>query len=317
VGASLAWLAPPALAADPSAADKETSRNLYAEGMHLLDVHDYAGAERACRGAHSIVQVPPASVCLGRALDRLGRLVEARDAFMEAAHYPEAAGEPKVFAEARTTAGAEADKLATRIPTLVITVTGAPDTAALKATIDGAAIGTDTVRLPRKVDPGKHIVIVSAPGFRQARSEVNAVEGQEQRVAVSLEPAPKDEAAVLSAPSSAPLAPASSKVPAFIALGVGGVGVVVGSIFGVVALSDASSLKAQAGCPSSCPASARSQIDSLHGAQWISDVGLGIGVVGLGVGAALLFTAHVPEGSPATSLGLDIGPGGVGVHGGF
>jgi hypothetical protein len=114
-----------------------------------------------------------------------------------------------------------------------------------------------------------------------------------------------------------PSAPAPSKVPAIIAFGVGGVGLIVGSIFGAKALSDASGLKSLAGCPSNCPPSAQSQIDALHGAQWTSDIGLGIGVVGLGVGVALLVTGRAPEGPPATALRLDLGPGAVGVRGGF
>jgi hypothetical protein len=39
--------------------------------------------------------------------------------------------------------------------------------------------------------------------------------------------------------------------------------------------------------------------------------------VGLGVGAALFFTAHPPEAAPATSLRFDVGPGAVGLRGEF
>jgi len=99
--------------------------------------------------------------------------------------------------------------------------------------------------------------------------------------------------------------------------GAGVVGLVVGSIFGAVALGNASGLKSQAGCPSNCPSSAQSQIDTLHGNQWGSDIGLGVGVVGLGLGAALFFTARPPEAVPATSLRFDVGPGAVGFRGRF
>jgi hypothetical protein len=68
-----------AMAAETSAADRETSRALYAEGMRLLDVHDYAGAEHACGGAHALVKAPTSAACWARALEGLGRLVEARD----------------------------------------------------------------------------------------------------------------------------------------------------------------------------------------------------------------------------------------------
>ena len=70
-----------AVAAEPSAADKETSRALYAQGMQALDAHDYVAAERACGGVFKVVNVPPGAVCWAKALEGLGKLwVEARDA---------------------------------------------------------------------------------------------------------------------------------------------------------------------------------------------------------------------------------------------
>ena len=130
-------------------------------------------------------------------------------------------------------------------------------------------------------------------------------------------------AVVLLAPATAPMTtPSGSEwtTQKTIGVGLGGVGVVglvVGSIFGAMALSDASTLKSQPGCPSSCPLSAQSQIDTLHAHQLASDIGLGLGIVGLGVGAALFFTSHPPEAAPATSLRFELGPGAVGLRGAF
>jgi len=310
LGIAGALYATPVRAAEPSAADKETSRALYAEGMQALDAHDYAGAERACRGAHAIVKVPTASTCLGRALEGLGRLVEARDVFFEAAHYPAAAGEPKVFTDARTAASAEADALAARVPGLLIVVTGPPETAKLRVTIDGATIPADTVRLPRKVDPGKHVVDVSSPGFRHARVEVVAVEGQEQRVGVSIEPSGTD------ARSSAPLqgepaSPASAepgngrKTIALVTGGVGVASVVVGSVFGLVASSKWSSAKNACGGGCGLDAPAQGEKNSAASDATVSTVGFVVGGALVAGGLALWFTA--PTG-PSGSTGLRIAP---------
>jgi hypothetical protein len=315
-GAGLALLGSPALAADPSAADKETGRNLYVEGMRLLDAHDYAGAERACRGAHSIVQVPPASVCWGRALEGLGRLVEARDAFMEAAHFAASAGEPKVFTEARDAASAEADKLAARIPTLAIAVTGAADTARLSATIDGATIASDTVRLARKVDPGTHVVIVSAPGFRPARIEVATTEGQEARVDVALSPG---EAGTEGAKPSAPMAPApgvSRGVPmlAIVAGGVGVAGLALGVGTALAATSKHSALQGE--CTGSiCPPSAQGDLNSFHSLRTISAASYVVGALGIVGGGALWLLA--PSRPSDASARLWVGPASAGVMGAF
>jgi hypothetical protein len=315
-----------AIASEPSAADRDTSRSLYAQGMAALDAHDYAAAERACGGAYALVKVSTAATCWARALEGLGRLIEARDVFVEATHIPVKADEPAVLASAREAARAYADSLAKRIPTLTLIASGPPETAPLQLALDGMIVKAETARLPRKVNPGHHTLSVSAPGFGAATADVTIAEGEDRRVEVLLHASserPETRVSVALSLGDArdvgamPSASTSSKAPAFIAFGVGGAGLVLGSIFGAIALGDASGLKSQAGCPSICPPSAQSQIGALHGAQWGSDIGLGVGVVGLGVGAALLLTSHAPDAPPTTLLRVDVGPSLVAVRGGF
>ena len=286
----------------------------------MLDAHDYAGAERACRGAHAIVKVPTASTCLGHALAGLGRLVEARDAFVEAAHYPEATGEPRVFTEARIAASAEADALVASIPSLLIVLTGPPDTAPLSATIDGATIAADTVRLPRKVDPGRHVIVVSAPGFRQARAEVTAVEGHEQRLAIYLEPSEGDEGSSQSAIRPRPVGGEPTKnegddvgggrrALGLVGGGVGVAGLAVGSIFGLVASSAWSSSKSECASPTNCSnhSQAVSDHDSATSAGTISTIGFLAGGALLAAGAVLFFTAPSKHAS-SSATHLEIAP---------
>jgi PEGA domain len=334
----LAWLlapiallsAKPSAAGEPSAADKETSRNLYAEGVRLLDAHDYAGAESACRGAHAIVRVPTASRCLGRALEGLGRLVEARDVFLEAVHYPAVSGEPAVFTDARIEASAEAEALASRIPSVVIVVAGSPDTTRLHATIDGAAIASDTVRLPRKVDPGRHVIVVSAPGFQEARAEVTVPEGQEERVAIDLQRAGGDETSTTpSSPTAgtghaveSPTAAESGgrKLLAFVVGGVGIAGLAVGSVVGLMAGSKWSSAKTD--CGSGCGPNDPAQQEKSDAATMgnVSTVGFVAGGALVVAGLVLYMTA--PSGSTG-SAGLRVVPsasaggGGISLRGAF
>jgi hypothetical protein len=181
--------------------------------------------------------------------------------------------------------------------------------------LDGQPFADHVDATARPVDPGTHRFTFDAADGAHAEQTI-VLHEKEKNTPVAV---------VLLAPATATVAvaaPAASDwtTQKTIGVGLGGVGVVglvVGSIFGAMALSDASALKSQAGCPSSCPPSAQSQIDTLHGHQWASDIVLGLGVVSLGVGAALFFTAHPSEAAPATSLRFDIGPGAVGLRGGF
>jgi hypothetical protein len=313
LGATLAGAG--SAAAEPSAADKETSRGLYREGIHLLETRDFAGAERACRGAHALVQAPTSTSCWARALESLGRLIEARDAFLEAARYPAAAGEPAVFTSARESAREEADALATRIPTIVLAVSGAPEGAALTATVDGAPIAPDTVRLPRKIDPGPHVVVVEAPGFRPVRVEVNAGEGRQQQVPVALQ-ATSDGAPPAPLPASAPARPqAPAPWLTYASFGVGAAGLALGLAAGLAAGAKDSTIAAE--CAGSvCPASARADIDSFHSLKTLSAAGYVVGAAGVLAGATLwVMTPRAPAGWPSAALW--VGPGSAGLSGAF
>jgi hypothetical protein len=306
------------VSAEPSAADKETSRNLFSEGTKALEAADFARAERACGGAYKLVNAPRGALCWGRALEGLGRLVEARDAYLAAARYPSKDDEPSVFTSAREEGKGGADRLEKRIATVVLNISGASESSPLRVAIDGSEIVGDTARLPRKVNPGRHVVLVASPGFHTARVELFAGEGQEQRVDVQLRPAlpgesTEQEATTTHAQSSGP------SPLAYVAIGVGVAGLVVGSLFGALALSDSSWLKGVCTTgASNCPSSAQSRVDSLHSHELWSDVGLGVGVVGIGVGAVLLLMPRSTDAAPSSvSVQVDVAPRFVGVRGRF
>lgn len=300
---------------EPSAADKETSRSLYVEGARLLEAHDYAGAERSCRGAHAIIRVPTSSACLARALEGLGRLVEARDAFLEATRYPVATGEPQVFTDARDAASVEAESLSKRIPTIVLDVTGPLERARLRASIDGAAVAPETVRLPRKVDPGRHVVVLFAAGFRQARVEVTVAEGQEQHVGIDLHPSQGDSAEQPVA--SAAGTPTVGPIPpfAFVAWGVGVAGLATGIGVGLAAGSKDSTLAGEC-TGTSCPPSARGDLDSFHTLKTISTISYVVGAAGAAGGFAL-WLALRPARAAEPAARLWFGPASAGVAGAF
>ena len=115
----------------------------------------------------------------------------------------------------------------------------------------------------------------------------------------------------------------SSKTVPYVLLGVGGVGLIAGSIFGVIALGKKTSLDNACGNDKGhCPLSAQGDIDSIHSAATVSTVGFVVGGLSAGVGTLLLLTAKptraAARATPAhVSVQPFLGPSSLGLTGSF
>lgn len=188
LGAAFVLLAAPSALAQPSSADKETARNLMKEGDAKFAARDYAGALKAYEAAHAIMQVPSTGLPLARAQLERGLLVEARDTLLQVTRHPKDPSEPAAFAKAREEAAELAQKIAPRIPSLTITVEGAPSDASVEVTVDGAPVPPAALSAPRKVNPGSHTITAWASGFKAAQASVSVKEGDSQKVTLKLVP---------------------------------------------------------------------------------------------------------------------------------
>jgi hypothetical protein len=118
----------------------------------------------------------------------------------------------------------------------------------------------------------------------------------------------------VTATAAPPASGGSSLAPAFTALVVGGVGVAVGTVFGLIAVGDKSTLDGQCGSTKK-GCSSQSDVSALNTNSWVSNVGFGVGVVGLAVAGVLFATHHGQEqatsGSPWISPVVGLGTAGV------
>jgi hypothetical protein len=107
-------------------------------------------------------------------------------------------------------------------------------------------------------------------------------------------------------------------VPAIVSFVAGGVGVAVGSIFGVLALSTRSTLNNECG-PTKQTCSNPSDVSALATNAWVSNVGFGVGIVGAALGTVFLLTHHGSQtvGSPSPRITPWIGVGSAGLGGSF
>jgi hypothetical protein len=310
-----------ARAAEPTAGDRETSRNLGLQGMRALDAHDYPAAELACGGAYALVKAPTVGTCWARALEGLGRLVEARDVFIEVTHIPQRPDEPAVFTEARDAARTEADGLAKRIPTVTLAIAGPAETAPLAVAFDGVSIKSETARLARRVNPGSHTLSVSAPGFEAATAHITIAEGEDRRVDVSLRSSSGSPEAsqVQPVPTQRPSSEGPSlPVPAIVVGGVGVAALVIGVGAGVAGSSKHSALLRECNVANGmCPRSAASDLDAFHSLRSVSTVGYVVGALALVTGGVLFFVMPRSIESPSSRTGFYVGPASCGVIGTF
>ena len=314
----------PSLADEPSAADKETARDYLIEGRKKLEKKDYQGALKSLKAAHTIMNVPTTGLDYARALEGLGQLIEARAVVLAVARLPPRSGEPEAFADARVAAGALAERLATRIASVVVTVKGLPPGIEPTLTLDGVSLPAATLGLPRKVDPGAHVVAASAPGFTTVEKRVELRDAATVAVelgfqAATATPAPRSRPSEtgepsLGGPASAPrtgpartarpllvLPPAEASAPrrpptwAWISGGLGVVALGAGVGFAVDYLNVRSQVTTA--CPGDvCQGHLPAQLS-----HWNRDLGLSIGLGAVGVAA--LTTALVGAVSKPATMG--------------
>lgn len=317
------------LAFAQSDADKATARTLGQEGQAALDARDFARALDLFDRADRLFHAPTLLLGRARALAGVGRWVEAQEAYIRLVREGVSAGAPDVFKRAVDDAKRELAALEPRIPSLIVTVTGPIEPS---VTVDGSSLPAAALGVRRAIDPGTHEIVATAAGWKQARMKVEVREGQAPKVELKLDkdavtavtsPPPASSApppASSAAPptSGAPPAPAEPSAPprpsrtsAYAALGVGVVGVLAGAVFGLSARSKHGELVDK--CPGGrCPDDAQTLHDDYKQAGLFSTIGFGVGVVGLGAGAALLWTAR-----PGTTTAVRVGPTGAEIAGRF
>jgi hypothetical protein len=278
-------------AADPTAADVETARGLYVEGLELRDSGKLEMSLGRFKAAHALAATPITSLELGRAHALLGELVEAREVLSSIERLPVQPSESAKAANARVEARAMTEQLRDRIPAMRIVFSPEPP-APPHVTIDGVVIPPEALANPRKVNPGSHTIVAESNGAR-ATSTVLLIERELRMVTLSLRGAT---AAVVKPVTTAPdpsrvtpdpsreSPPPSTTMSGptgwfYVGLGAAGVGIIVGSITGAIALSKASTLESEC-TGSACPRTAADDLTTSRTMGVVSTVAFGIAAFG-------------------------------------
>lgn len=188
-----------AWAAPPSAGDVATARELYKQGADALDAGDPKTAADRLTAAWSLVQTPVIGFDLARAQLALGRLVEAREAALAVTRVPVASDETGRSSKARIDADRLAASIAPRIPHVRVTVAGVSPDRHATVKLDGAEIPSAALAVARQTNPGTHTATVDVDDGRHAEGSVVLGEGDNKEVLLTV-PAPKAGDATTSPP---------------------------------------------------------------------------------------------------------------------
>lgn len=296
----------PARAQQPTASDRETARALMAEGREKRDAGDLAAALKAFTTADSIMHVPTTGLEVARTQDKMGQLLEARETLLVVLRIAPQPSDPPPFAEARRAAEALDADLAKRIPTLVVEATSELP-GPITVSIDEQTIAPNLVSVPRKMNPGKHVVVAKAGG-EETRETISLAPNETKQIALRVvkkpppPPEPSPDLSVERPKRPIPLV-------TWIGLGVGAAGALTGTITGIVSISKTNSLEGCIG--DQCPRDQQSTIDSASTFATIADVSFIVAGAGLAVAAVGYFVLRPPANKPAATGWVTVGPGGV------
>jgi hypothetical protein len=207
-------------------------------------------------------------------------------------------------------------KLDARVPRLTVTL-AAGASAGASVDRDGVALGPASLGAALPVEPGKHVVSVSAAGRATKAFDVTLAEGEHRAVEVAPGDA-ADAADVLpastamgatAAPGDATAAPSSSlRTVGLITAGAGLAAVAVGSVFGLMAIAKNNDSKSTCDAGNVCDPGGKSLRDQALTDGNASTVAFVIGAAAFATGVVLVLAAPGGHASASQSARLEAAP---------
>jgi serine/threonine-protein kinase len=268
----------------------DEARRLMAEGRHAEACVKFEESQRLRSGIGTQFN-------LAECYEQTGRVASAWSLYLRVAAETKSLGQPEREEVARTRAAA----LEARLARLTIKVTAPVD--GLQLELDGAAMNRATWGIAVPLDPGKHSLVARAAGHETWRGEAVVPEGPAEimiavpklaasagstRAAPPLQTAPTRRAAAGTERRSPSLL--ARRMP-YIVGGVGAASVVLGGLLGLRAISkngeaEEICVDRETRCPPDQIQRHSDLTAAAHAARTAGYLTFGLGLVGIGVGAA-------------------------------
>lgn len=311
------------------------AQSLFEAGRQLMAQKKYAQACPKFEDSERQDPSPGTLLNLGECYEALGKTATAWARYESAATMAHTRGRN----ELETLAVSHANKLQGKLSKLTIQAPASP-IAGLRVQLDKTDVGGASLGTAVAVDPGKHTIDASAPGYKSWSAEVTVGANGAQATAQvpALQKLPPGAAPAASPNTTASKAAGAETVHDLGAshgpsrtLGwvVGGAGVAVagvGAVFGILAANQASNAKSNPTlCPNKvCTPAGRQEIDSASTKALISTIGVGVGAAAVATGVVLLLISpssqeRPPGGAASARITPLLGPdaAGLSLSGGF
>ncbi len=292
-------------------ADKGAARQLSLEAQAAYTKGDYKTAAEKFRKADELYHAPTLLVGLARANVKLGNYVEALENYNRVIREKLPPNASTGFVNAVRDAKKEVKGLDEKIGWVTIVVTG-PDEP--QVSLDDVELKTASLGVKRPVNPGKHVVKAGAKGYLSGDKTFEITAGDNEELTLVLEKDPNASAGGGGGGGEGqPSSGSTLRTIGFVAIGVGGAGLIAGGVTGGLAMGKHGELEDN--CPNGvCAAGQQDTLDSYHTLGTISTIGFIAGGVIAATGVVLVLVAPSDAKEPASAKlvpELRIGPGHV------
>jgi len=290
--------------------DRTKARKLAGEALDLYNAGDYEAALVKFDAADELVTAPTLKLRVARCLDKLDRMIEAKRKYREVIEVQLKRWAPPVHRTAQKQATKELKQLLAEIPSVTIAVRGVGSADAV-VELDGRVLTPQELLEKRPVDPGRHIFEARVDD-REVSENIEVLRGEDKRVVLTVPDPPP------ALPPPDRTGPLVWQVAGWTSVGVGVVGVVMGTVAGVMVLDQDEELSQQ--CPNrQCPRSIEADVSTFDTLRTVSTAGFIMGGVGLALGTTLLLLAPPDPLPPDASVAVSpwVAPTGVGLRGRF
>jgi len=320
-GHALAARADGVLPSNATPVQREQAQARFARGKDLFAKRSFDEARAEFVASHDIVASPNTRLQIGRCLRAMGKFVAAYAEFGRTiVEAKELSGGDNRYKLASDAAVVERGELEPLLGFVSLNIQNPSDDT--RVTVGAEEIRRAAWSEPAPASAGVTEIVVETPGHAPLRSTVTLAQGAKTSVTIDAQSG-ELLAAPTPTPPPPPPPPASEPPPAppfplrrwaYVAGGVGAAGLVTFAVSGLLAKSTYNDLQTSCGGP--CPADKAGEIASGKTQQTVANVGLVLGVLGVGAGATL-FVLSMRHGAASPGIAIVASPMWIGVQGGL